>query len=205
MCYRIVLLSMLNCSILCLRAEYSMNWLGKDVQFSVNYSDGDTGYSITYKKALPDDLPQEVQKQFVPLEMKGVMLWRFRYGAPFEPGPFVSLCDTDRKSPNNPDNTPDNTMDASYHVGCSPLVVKDESVPKVFLDAMVSLLKDKRIAWYTGAGLSCSIVPDMALLEKMLGLQKREGKPNFTEFVVRCVYDSKAIHTVMQNFFFTVS
>lgn len=90
--------------------------------------------------------------------------------------------------------------DPTYHVH-TPLIQHNKKFKNISTDNLRKLMHNKSIAWYTGAGISATVVPTMASLEKSLGMISLIKDENSSDFISNILINPEHTALIMRSFY----
>lgn len=140
--------------------NYEMNWIWQNCMFLTKYHNNDISFSITFRDNILHQIPTNAHTACSSQQSNGETTFTYTYGNPIESRIFAQSKQTLNEQ---------TSYNSLYHVH-TPLTSKNIDVNCIAKEDLRTLLKEKCIAWYTGAGISAAVVPTMTTLETSLGI-----------------------------------
>lgn len=173
----------------CCAAEknYEMNWISQDSMFLTKYYGDAVSFSIVFHKSILDQLP----KKRTILCNGTESIFRYTYG--IKPETMPSFSNQQKESKHE-------FYNPNYHIH-KPLIQNNNEAQAISKETVCNFLKQKSVAWYTGAGISASVVPTMQELENSLGIANAPNNEPLLNLISTALEKPEEIATIMLSFY----
>lgn len=171
----------------------SMNWettaKEADQRRSLRFErkDGKTTMKIQFEGEFPEELASFKEK-FVLSTSQGKGIWTFTHGAQER-----------EKSPLSMETQP--SLEEMMGMVHTPRLLENQHPRVVTLPEIAETIRDKQCVFYTGAGISASVVPTMAQLMKSLRLEESQNKGPFLQTLQDALKNPDVYIQPMENFY----
>ena len=167
-----------------------MNWVSENALCCIKYFDGQTSFVIRLKKSVYDQLSKNQQDSLTPIKTNQQISFQFIYGKEYEAPTFTDMEEF---------FTQDKQENPHYFLH-TPLTYIENNTQHITLKELTALLCTKRVAWYTGAGISAEVVPTMNILEESLGFKGTSRDERILSFISQALQNPQQICNTMNNF-----
>jgi NAD-dependent SIR2 family protein deacetylase len=164
-----------------------MNWLWQNSMFLTNYHNNTVSFTIAFQSDLIDQIPTPLHHLCTIQSSHGENVFTYTYGTPLNIPPFQN---SDHYSYNH-----------NYYIHL-PLIHSNNNEPiSISAEKFGKILQKKSIAWYTGAGISASVVPTMANLQESIGIINTDQNECAINAIINALENPEIIAYAMLSFY----
>lgn len=116
---------------------------------------------------------------------------------------FMRVCSSQQQEARFPafdDSSIQSRSDAPYLIDQPLYYCDNDHLPTLSAEELVSILQTKKVLFYTGAGISASVVPTLDVLIESLGLSTI-NKDNLDSFLENCISNPEKYISTMNQFY----
>lgn len=152
-------LLLLFASFTCFSAENNdeMNWLWQNSMFLTKYQNNAVSFTIAFDEDVINQIPTHLHPLCTIQSSHGENIFTYTYGTPINIPPFQ--------------NSDHYNYNPDYYVHMPLVHNNNNNAINISEEKLTKILRKKSVAWYTGAGISASVIPTMAKLEKAIGIK----------------------------------
>lgn len=150
---------------------------------------GATSLKLIFENNLPEELSDYENHKFEKIIIKDKAFWAHQFGqCSDDPREYLK-----HRLESQEIGAPDNF---------SPLIIKDQNPQKITIKDLTSIINDKIVVFYTGAGISAGVVPTLPQLINQLGICKDDfNDSKVVELATKIISDPKKFIQPMQRFY----
>lgn len=147
-------------------------WDGPSFKLTISYQAQQTYITLLADETTINQLPKDIQAQFTKTIGDNVEpKLNFTYIWGVEPNKKTAITEDD--------------VPSSYSVGAHYRTVAEPQT--ITVEQLAKLITENRVLFYTGAGISASIIPDMKTLEEMIGFIQDRRRLDSIKTIVNIV------------------
>jgi len=147
-----------------LEESVTFTWVRPTIQLTTSYYNHNTDLHIKMDENIFQSLPKDIQQKCTAINNIDI---KSKYTHCFE---YKTIVQTEQPAERETDSL-------NYYIG-TPHHAPSNTPKNISREDLASIIKDKKVLFYTGAGISALTVPSMSQLESMLGFVYDKNKLN---------------------------
>jgi NAD-dependent SIR2 family protein deacetylase len=174
-----------------LEMRWEMGWETADTQtrssIGFNYKEGKTTLCIQFEEGFPEMLAS-FEERFICSVIQGKKLWTFAYGEGVTESPAHAL-----EAPLS--------LEEFMGIVHAPRVLENPAPQSLDLPRVIEHIREKQCVFYTGAGISATVIPTMQQLMEKLQLDGHKEKERFIQTVASALENPASYVQPMNEFY----